>query len=59
MASVQIEFWVKRYGYPERRVVEVDVEELVAEEFESTVFSIAGFDDDWKDTIDVERVELC
>lgn len=54
---MKVKVSIERYGRREYREINVDLEEAVRRELESTVFSCAGYDDNALDTVEIEHNE--
>ena len=52
-----VKFSITRYGSPEYRTIDISLEDAVAAEFEGTVSSCGGYEDDALSTIQIDYTE--
>lgn len=51
---MKVYFNIKRYGSIEERTIDIDVEQQIKDEMKNTIFSLAGFEPDAEETIEVD-----
>ena len=54
---MKVKICITRYGQPEFRTIDVDLEGAARAEMEGTVFSCGGFEEDALETLEVDHGE--